>query len=225
MENSPIYFYDKNEFSYRKLLEDNTEIILNELLNVADIKAETNTFSDTWIAAHPTYVSGQFNVSWKTYEFLFFGIKKLKNIEKCPKTFEIIQQIPEIITAQFSILLPHTHVNAHKGYSTIILRNHLPLIVPAGNECGLRVENETHRWKKGELVIFDDSFEHEAWNNSNELRAVLMFDVAKPNCGYNAKEICRYKIERVDDPFLLNIAPKETWMKWHNQGHFNEDLK
>lgn len=224
MESSPIYFYDKNEFSYQKLLEDNHDVILKELLQVIETNESSSTYKDTWVAAHPAYVEGQFNVSWKTYEFLFFGIKKPKNIEKCPKTYEILLQIPELITAQFSLLLPHTHVNTHKGYSKIILRNHLPLIVPAGNECGIRVGNETHQWKKGELLVFDDSYEHEAWNNSNETRVVLMFDVAKPNCGYNAKEICRYKIERIDDPFLLNIAPKETWIKWYEQGYFVDDL-
>lgn len=217
-----IYFYDKTLFSYQKLLEENYKIILEELLSVINIKESNESLINIWTAAHPAYVDGKFDISWKTYEFLFFGIKKLDNIEKCPKTYEIISQIPELITAQFSVLLPHTHVNPHKGYSKIILRNHLPLIVPAGNQCGIRIEDETHYWKKGELVVFDDSFEHEAWNNSDEIRALLMFDVAKPDCGYNAQEICRYKLERINDPFLLETAPIETWIKWYEQGYFSD---
>ena len=156
---------------------------------------------------------------------MFFGIEKKQNIEQCPKTYKILKQIPELITAQFSVLQPKTHILPHKGYSRIILRNHLPLIVPPNNQAAIKIEDKTHYWKTGELVIFDDSLIHEAWNNSDEIRAVLMFDVAKPGCGYNAKEICKYKIEHIDDPFLLQIADKSEWIKWHDQGYFDfEDI-
>lgn len=218
-----IYFYNKKDFSYWKLLEENTDVILEELLGVIQGENSSDILSNDWQAAHPHYVEGQFEVSWKTFTFLFFGIKRLDSIKKCPITYALIQQIPELITAQFSLLLPKTQINPHKGYSPAILRNHLPVIVPEG-DCGLKVGNQTHRWKKGELVVFDDSFEHEAWNHSDKTRVVLMFDVAKPNCGYDAKEICRYKIHTMDDPFLLSTAGREVWKKWHEQGFFDELL-
>jgi hypothetical protein len=73
-------------------------------------------------------------------------------------------------------------------------------------------------------MIFDDSYEHEAWNRSTERRAVLMFDIANPEMGYTADQICRYKLGNVSDPFMLGIAPAEKWMEWYEQGYIPEDL-
>ncbi len=219
---TPPRFYESQQFPYTALLEAHTDTIVSELKRVITHNSSLKPLKSNWIAAHPSYVKGINEISWKTFEFVFFGIKKRSNIEACPETWKLLQQIPELITAQFSVLLPHTHIMPHKGYSKIILRNHLPLVVPPGNTCALRIEDQTHYWEEGKLVVFDDSFEHEAWNRSDEVRAVLMFDIAKPGCGYTAAQICRYKMERVDDPFLLQIAPKETWVGWLEQGYFNE---
>jgi beta-hydroxylase len=188
-------------------------------LGVINLTENTGFNTNSWNPAHPHYVKGNFEVSWKTFTFLFFGIERKDNAALCPRTFEIIRQIPEIMLAQFSLLLPKTHIQPHKGYSPAVLRNHLPLIVPEG-DCAIKVGNETHQWKKGELLVFDDSHEHEAWNNSDKTRVILMFDIAKPGYGYDAKEISRYKIANIDDQFLLDIAPKEQWIKWHKQGYF-----
>lgn len=213
-------FYDTADFEWAKELEANKSIILEELMSIIDDPA-TFQPSENWLAAHPMMVDPNKGreISWKTFEFVFFGIKQPSHIKKCPKTFEIISKVPELVTAQFSVLLPHTHVNPHKGYSTMVLRSHLPLIIPNEEKCAIKIENDTHHWKEGELVIFDDSLMHEAWNNSDKIRAVLMFDFAKPG-GYTSEEVCRWKIENADDPFLLNIAPKEQWIEWLDKGEF-----
>lgn len=206
------YFYDSNSVPYKELLEQNTEVIRNELW------ALFNQSNTDWTSAYPEYLSEK--TTWNTFELFFFGIKHEANIQKCPQTFEIISQIPELITAQFSVLFPNSHILPHKGYSKMILRNHLPLIVPDGKQCALKIEDETHFWEKGKLVVFDDSFVHEAWNNSDEIRVVLMFDVAKPDCDYSAHEICKYKLENLTDENLLKIAPKEKWLSWFEKGYF-----
>jgi ornithine lipid ester-linked acyl 2-hydroxylase len=216
-----MLFYSKDSAEYAQLLESNTDVIREELLNVIQLEASSRPLSSEWLAAHPNYVHGKLEVSWKTFEFVFFGIEKRSNIAQCPKTYAILEQVPGLITAQFSVMLPKTHIMPHKGYSRMVLRNHLGLVIPPNNQCGIKIEDETYYWKEGEMVVFDDSYLHEAWNNSDELRAVLMFDVAHPDGPYSADEICRYKMERVDDPFLLAIANKETWMRWFNQGYFD----
>lgn len=217
----PIYFYPPEEIAYRALVESHFESIQQELLDLLDIKdRQTIPSISNWTGAYSDYVNSQHSISWKTYELLFFGIKHQENIKKCPKTYEVIRQIPEIITAQFSFLSPQTHIQPHKGYSKMILRNHLPLLVPEGNQCGIRIEDETHYWNEGKLVSFDDNFEHEAWNHSDQIRIVLMFDVAKPDGQYSAQEICRYKLENLQDESLLKIAPKERWLEWLNKGEF-----
>ena len=71
------------------------------------------------------------------------------------------------------------------------------------------------------MITFDDSKTHEAWNLSNETRMVLMLDVANPEMPYTCYQICKYKLEKMEDPFLLNIASKEIWLKWLEDGYFN----
>lgn len=207
-----IYFYQSKNFTYKTLLEQNTEIIKRELINFLD------TNSGSWVSVYPNYLPPL--AVWKTFPLIFFGIHHRENQNFCPETTKLIKQIPELVLAEFSILHPHSHILPHKGYSNAVLRNHLPLIVPDGKQCALKIEDETHFWEKGKLVVFDDSFVHEAWNNSDEIRVVLMFDVAKPDGGYSAREICKYKLENLTDENLLKIAPKEKWLSWLEKGYF-----
>ncbi|MFN5903064.1 MAG: aspartyl/asparaginyl beta-hydroxylase domain-containing protein, partial [Novosphingobium sp.] len=80
--------------------------------------------------------------------------------------------------AFFSLLKPRTRIPPHTGVTNIRSIVHLPLIVPQG--CGFRVGGETREWHEGEAFVFDDTIEHEAWNDSDHLRAVLIFDVWNP---------------------------------------------
>lgn len=202
-------------------LEASYDRIKQELLAVADIDASPY-ISANWTPTHPHYTKGpeERQLHWKTYEFTFFGIEHPVHHEACPETSKLIRQIPELITAQFSLLYPNTHIQPHTGYSRMILRNHLPLVVPAQGDMGIRVGSETRAWEEGKLMSFYDFLDHEAWNNSNEIRAVLMFDTPHPEWDYSAEQISRYKIENLDDPYLLNIGSKEMWMSWFEERKF-----
>jgi beta-hydroxylase len=213
-------FYPASQFLWADHLQQNWQHIQRELLDIINLPASHQP-GKNWLAAHPAYVkSDNEGIRWKTYEFLFFGIRQPAHIRVCPKTWQFLQQVPELVTAQFSMLEPHAHIQPHKGFTRMVLRAHLPLIVPASGDMGLKVAGETRRWHPGNLLVFDDSLEHEAWNHSSEKRAVLMFDFAKPDGGYTAHQICRYKLERTDDPFLLAIAPANVWVSWLEQGEF-----
>ncbi len=80
--------------------------------------------------------------------------------------------------AFFSALKPGTHIPPHNGATNTRLTVHLPLIIPP--DCALRVGEQTHVWEPGKLVLFDDTIRHEAWNNSSQLRVVLIFSVWNP---------------------------------------------
>jgi beta-hydroxylase len=80
--------------------------------------------------------------------------------------------------AGFSRLAPHTHVKPHAGWAASVYRMHLPLVVPPG--CRLRVAAETRTWQEGRCLIFDDTVEHEAWNDSDLSRGVLLLDFLRP---------------------------------------------
>jgi aspartyl/asparaginyl beta-hydroxylase (cupin superfamily) len=80
--------------------------------------------------------------------------------------------------ALWSLLKPVTHIQPHHGLLNTRLICHIPLIVP--HSCAIRVGNETRSWREGEALIFDDSFEHEAWNKSGDTRVILLFEIWRP---------------------------------------------
>jgi hypothetical protein len=105
--------------------------------------------------------------------------------DACPATLAALSLAPQPVIpkraplALFSRLKPGTHIAPHHGMLNTRLICHLPLIVPDG--CGLRVGAETREWRAGELTIFDDSFEHEAWNQGVSDRTVLLFEIWRPD--------------------------------------------
>lgn len=107
--------------------------------------------------------------------------------ELCPQALAALALAPQPVIpgraplALFSRLTPGTHIAPHHGMLNTRLICHLPLIVPEG--CGLRVGPETRAWRVGEMMIFDDSFEHEAWNRGTSDRTVLLFEIWRPDIG------------------------------------------
>jgi beta-hydroxylase len=214
-DKNPKFFYDPEDFSFLKPLLSDFSTIKKELIDLIALSKENQ-----WLRTFPDYVKSENYKAWKVFSFIFFNMKLPQNAKLCPKTAELVYSIPQILSCDYSYLNPHTHVMPHKGYSRMVLRCHLPLIVPDVELCALRVGDEIRHWKEGELMIFDDSFEHEAWNKTDEKRVVLMFDIPNPLWGYSAYEISKYKIYNIDDPFLLSMASKEEWIKGFDKGVF-----
>ena len=219
-DKNPQFFYNKEDFDFLKPVSENFAVIKEELLSLMKLNVE-----DQWLRTFPSYVKSETPKAWKVFSFVFFNIKFLNNAALCPRTAEIIYSIPQILSCDYSFLKPQTHIMPHKGYTRMVLRCHLPLIVPDPEKCMIRVGDETRHWKEGELMIFDDSFDHEAWNNTDENRVVLMFDIPNPKWGYSAYEISKYKIEHMDDPFLLSMATKEEWVEIFKKGELSLSFK
>lgn len=120
---------------------------------------------------------------WTALYLYCAGKAYARNIEACPKTVRALDAIPGATTADggmsyFSIMDPRTHVATHTGYTNAHLRCHLGLVTPKGGR--LRVGDSTREWERGRVFVFDDSFEHEAWNDADSGRAVLLFDIWHP---------------------------------------------
>jgi len=119
--------------------------------------------------------------NWKTFVFHVFGDRIDANCARCPETARLLEQVPNLRNAWFSILAPGYRIPPHQGPTNGIIRIHLGLIVPRDSDrCRIRVDNEVFGWQAGKCVIFDDSYEHEVWNDTAERRAVLFFDVDRP---------------------------------------------
>jgi len=114
---------------------------------------------------------------WKTYVFSAFGRKATENCARCPETTRLVEQIPGMVSAMFSVLAPHAHIRHHRGVFKGVLRYHLALTVPRHPSLSaIRVGDEVKHWSEGTSLIFDDTHDHEAWNNSDETRVVLIVD-------------------------------------------------
>jgi beta-hydroxylase len=214
-DKNPKFFYDPGDFSFLNPLVGNFKVIQSELIDLIAKNKENQ-----WMETFPHYVNSDKVKAWKVFSFIFFGLRFPHNAVLCPQTAKLIYSIPDIISCDYSFLKANTHIQPHKGYSRMVLRCHLPLIVPSGHHCAIRVGDETREWEEGKLMIFDDSFEHEAWNKSNKDRVVLMFDIPNPLWNYTAEQICKYKIENIDDPFLLSLMPKEKWIEAFHKREF-----
>ena len=122
--------------------------------------------------------------SWNGYYFYRHGERREDNCAACPFTAATLEELPlarirahgpEVL---FSVFTPGTHLLPHRGVTNTRLVGHLPLIVP--QDCALKVGGELHQWQEGRVVIFDDTYEHEAWNRSGTTRVVLIFDIWNP---------------------------------------------
>jgi aspartate beta-hydroxylase len=121
--------------------------------------------------------------SWKIFVLYENGRKNAHNCQQCPTIVKILEKHSCVRRAggliYLSRLAPHSRVAAHRGPTNLRVRCHLPLRVPHG-DCGMRVGNEKLRWTEGQCLVFDDQFEHEVWNNTDDSRIVLLIDMWHP---------------------------------------------
>lgn len=117
---------------------------------------------------------------WKTYFLYGYGHRMASHCERCPETARLVRRIPGMKTAMFSILAPKKHIPPHRGPYKGVLRYHLALLVPdPPGSCRIRVADEVHRFTEGKSLIFDDTFVHEVWNDSDGYRVVLFVDLVR----------------------------------------------
>ncbi len=125
------------------------------------------------------------SLDWGALFLWEFGRPNQAVLDRCPVTARAIEAIPSAIipgrapNIMFSVLKPGAHIPPHTGVTNTRAVVHLPLIVP--EDCGFRVGGETREWKEGRAFAFDDTIEHEAWNRSSKIRAILMLDVWNPH--------------------------------------------
>lgn len=180
-----IQFFEPEQFDWVPSLEGMTAEIfgeLDQLLSTASDEFRPYLYHD----AESPRVDGNHlldNCDWSALFLCENGIVNDEYANRCPKTWEALRQVPlpempNSPTVMFSLLRPGARIAPHTGTHNARLICHLPLLVP--EKCGIRVGNEVRTWEAGKLLIFDDSIQHEAWNDSNEDRVILIFDIWRP---------------------------------------------
>jgi len=183
-------FISLNNYPELNILNDNYKIILEELNYILENGLWANYDDlhgkDIFRKGNMEYVLSEMknsetkvdkitkNPKWKMFGLLFNKQPVSENL--CPKTIELLKSIPCIINAGFSCLEPNKRTDAHSDDNDIYYRYQLPLIVPKGN-TGFKVNNTSINYELGKPFIFDDCMSHQAWNDTNEIRVVLICDI------------------------------------------------
>jgi aspartate beta-hydroxylase len=183
---APIEFFDRADFSWLDPIEAATDDIRNEFLAVLDAEEGFMPYI-SYAQDVPQNQFAELNNSprWSAFHLYKLGSRVEENAAKCPVTMRLLEQVPQpdqsgrTPAAMFSLLRPKTRIPPHTGVSNVRVVTHVPIIIP--EDCGFRVGNETRQWVPGRAWVFDDTIEHEAWNNSDKLRVVLIFDVWHPH--------------------------------------------
>jgi beta-hydroxylase len=170
-------FFPLERFPWVRHIEDNWETIREEAAALLEDRAALANFQD--ISRDQIEITD--DDRWKTFFLYGYGFEARLGVEMCPRTAALMREIPGMKTAMISILSPRKHILDHRGPYKGVLRYHLGLIVPEDAEsCRIRVGEDVRHWEEGRSMIFDDTFNHEVWNDTDETRVVLFVDVMRP---------------------------------------------
>lgn len=170
-------FFDADEFPWIKGVEADWKKVRVELDEILRFRDDLPNFQD--ISKEQRELTQ--DDGWKTFFFYAYGVEAEGNCRRCPETVKVLNKIPGMKTAFFSILVPGKRLPPHRGPYKGVLRLHLALLVPEPREAsGIRVADETRHWEEGKVMVFDDTFDHEAWNGTDGTRVVLFVDLVRP---------------------------------------------
>jgi aspartyl/asparaginyl beta-hydroxylase (cupin superfamily) len=198
-----VQFYERADFPWLDALEAAAADMRDELVRVMTEDAGELVPYVTYPDGVPLNQWADLNHSrkWSAFYLLKDGARLEEHLQRCPKTADALSRAPladvpgHAPTAFFSILQPHTHIPPHTGVTNTRLVVHVPLIVPG--KCRFRVGSETREWVPGKAWVFDDTIEHEAWNDSDQARAILIVDIWNPHLTEAERDLVRAATEGV----------------------------
>lgn len=117
---------------------------------------------------------------WRSFFLYGYGYFIQDNLDRCPVTTALVESIPGLNSAFFSILAPGTHIPAHRGVTKGLITCHLGLIIPRDGDARMRIDDRVVRWAEGETLVFDDTYDHEVWNDTTGTRVVLLVQFRRP---------------------------------------------
>ena len=169
--------FDNSPFPWTRELENNWEPIQKELYALLKVREHLPSFHEV----SPDQKKISLENHWKTFIFYGFGYKSERNCQRCPETSRTLNAIPNLKSAWFSILSPHYHIPPHRGVTKGVIRCHLGLVIPDNREkCVMRVDDQICQWEEGKCLVFDDTYDHEVKNDTDQQRVVLIIDVTRP---------------------------------------------
>jgi aspartate beta-hydroxylase len=196
-------YFERELFPWMGEFERQTDAIRAELKGVLP-RADGRERVFTTDTEEQAGLSGsQGAPGWDGFYFYRHGARRDENRERCPRTAAALEVLPLVRIREhapeimFSVLTPGTHILPHRGVTNTRVVCHLPLIVP--EDCALVVGGKAHHWREGQGVVFDDTFEHEAWNRGSRTRVVLIVDVWNPHLTSAERDAVTALVEAIGD--------------------------
>ena len=175
-------FFNPDDCHFSKIILDNFTDINKELEKYLETYQLESYFNSTMVAKAN---------SWKTISLKTWDVEIYEHHKYFPKTLQVINSIPGLVSASFNLLEPGGHIIPHCGDTNGIFRCHLGLSIPDKIPvCGFRVNNEWRSWEAGKLLIFIDANNHEAINNTNENRFIFLFDIVRDEYLEKKRLVC-----------------------------------
>jgi beta-hydroxylase len=172
--NDPVL--DEQDFPFTEVLRANWETIREEAAAIAAQPDRVPALDEISPDHQGIAPAGK----WRSFFLYGYGYPAEENLIRCPQTAAIVRRIPGLNSAFFSILKPGTHIPEHRGVTKGLITCHLGLVVPKTGDCRMRVEDQILRWEEGKTLVFDDTYFHEVWNDSEETRVVLLIQTKRP---------------------------------------------
>ena len=210
-----IQFFPREQFGWLDHVEAATDDIKGELLEVLKLDRDMVPYIN-YDDSLPLDQWRELNRSpdWSAYHLIKDGKRIVEHCDLCPKTVQTVGLAPspsipnQSPVAMFSILKPGVTIPPHTGATNARLVVHLPLIIP--ENCGFRVGNDTREWVPGKAWVFDDTIEHEAWNKSDKVRVILIFDIWNPYLNEAERELIPVLIQGMFD-FMGEDAARQSF--------------
>jgi aspartyl/asparaginyl beta-hydroxylase (cupin superfamily) len=166
-------WHHTERFDWVPRLESHFEAILAEVTRLLGSDARFMPYEDPY-----TLELGW--SGWETFTLYRKGRFDLANCARAKQTAAVLKSVAHgVRQGMFTKLAPKAHITPHSGGANVLLTCHLGLVIP--EDCAIRVGDETRTWVPGKVLIFDDSFIHEAWNRSDWTRVVLLWDIWHPD--------------------------------------------
>lgn len=175
ISNSPVL--DPANFDWTGLIASDWKAIRDEALGVYEHRDAIPPLREI----SPDHRRIVKDTSWRSFFLIGYGHRQEENIARAPRTAALVSQIPGLNSAFFSILAPGTVIVPHRGVTKAFITAHLGLVIPKDREkLWMRVDQERLHWSEGEWLLFDDTYEHEVRNDTDETRIVLLCQVERP---------------------------------------------
>ncbi len=199
-------FWDVSKLSWAKKLANKYKTIRNEFLNVLSDQEKLEQGNNIWAGAL-TEEAGGYGKGWSTLVLMNRGMWDETNCKLFPQTAKAVLNsgIPAT-EVFFASMKPQSSIKLHSDFTNFVLTSHLAVDIPesGSSKCRLTVGDETRQWINGEVMLFDTSIMHDAINESEQMRYILMFRVWHPDLTETEKNALQLIYDCLEVPDLLS---------------------